>query len=35
MLNHCEGHEIFQDVEHQLQENTLSHFLLYSFFMKS
>ena len=25
---------IFQDIEHQLEEHTLRHFLRYSFFMK-
>ena len=34
MVNHHEVHVIFQDTEHQLQENTFHHFLHYSFFMK-
>ena len=32
MVNHCEGYVIFQDVEHQLQQNILHHFLHYRFF---
>ena len=32
MVKHCEGHVIFQDVEHELQENFLHKFLHYSFF---
>ena len=35
MANHYEDHVIFEDIEYQLQENTLHHFLHYSFFMKS
>ena len=35
MVNHYEGHVIFQHVEHQLRENILHHFLHYNFFMKS
>ena len=35
MLNHYEVHAIFQDNEHQLQENIIHHFLHYSFFIKS
>ena len=31
MVNHCEGHVIFQHIEHQLQENILQHCLHYSF----
>ena len=27
----CEGHVIFQDIEHQLSENILYHFLDYDF----
>ena len=34
-INHCEGHVIFKDIEHQLEENILYHFLHYSFFIKS
>ena len=30
-VNHCEGYVNFQDVEHQLQENTLYHFDHYNF----
>ena len=26
MVNHYEVHENYQDIEHQLQENTLHHF---------
>ena len=32
LVNHYEFHAIFQDIEHQLQENILHHFLHYSFF---
>ena len=32
MVNHYEVHVIFQDIEHQLQENILHHFLHYSFY---
>ena len=32
MVNHCEDHAIFQNTEHQLQENILYHFLHYVFF---
>ena len=35
ILNHYEVHAIFQDNEHQLQENIIHHFLHYSFFIKS
>ena len=35
MVNHREGHVIFEDIEHQLQENILHDLLHYSFFMKS
>ena len=31
MINHCEGHVPFQDIEHQHQENILHHFFHYSF----
>ena len=31
MINNYEVHVIFQIIEHQLQENILSHFLRYSF----
>ena len=31
MVNHCEGHVIFHDTEHELQQNILHHFLHYSF----
>ena len=30
MVNHYEVHVIFQDIERQLQENILHHFLHYS-----
>ena len=30
-INHYEIHVFFQDIEHQLQENDLHHFLHYSF----
>ena len=30
MTNHYEIHVIFQDIEHQLQENILNHYLHYS-----
>ena len=32
-INHCEGHVIFKDIEHQIEENFLYHFLHYSFFI--
>ena len=32
MVNHYENHVIFQDIEHQPQEDILHHFLHYSFF---
>ena len=32
MVNHCEDHAIFQNIEHQLQENILYHFLQVFFF---
>ena len=35
MVNHCEGHVIFQDIEHQVQENVLHQFLHYIVFIKS
>ena len=35
MVNHCEGHVIFQDIKHQLQENIIYHVFHYSFFMKN
>ena len=35
MVNHYEVHEIFQDIEHQLEKNILHYFLRYSFFMKT
>ena len=35
MVNHCEGHVIFQDIKHQLQGNMLHQFLCYSVFIKS
>ena len=35
MVNHDEVHVLFQDIDHQLQENILHHFLHFSFFMKS
>ena len=31
MVNHYEARAIFQDIEHQLQENILHHFLHDSF----
>ena len=31
MVNHCEGHVIFQNIEHELQKNILFHFLHYNF----
>ena len=31
MVNHCGVHVIFQDIEHQLQENILHDFLHYNF----
>ena len=31
MLNHCKGYENFQDIEHELQEIILRHYLEYSF----
>ena len=34
MVNHCEGHGLFEDIEYQLQENILHHFLNYSNFYK-
>ena len=34
MVIHHEIPVIFQDIEHQLQENILRHFLYYSFFIK-
>ena len=34
MINHCEGHVIFQDIEHLLQENTLHQFLDYKLSIK-
>ena len=34
-INHCEGHVIFKDIEHQLEENILYHFLHYSFLIIS
>ena len=35
MVNHCEDHVIFQDVENRIQGNFLYYCLLHSFFMKS
>ena len=35
MANHYEVDVIFQDIEHQFQENILHHFCHYSYFMKS
>ena len=35
MVNHCEVHAIFPDIEHQLQENILHHCFHCSFLMKS
>ena len=32
MVNHYEVYVIFQNIEHQLQENILYHFLHYSFY---
>ena len=34
IVNHCEGHVIFQDIEHQLHWNIVHYFLCYSFFIK-
>ena len=34
MVNHCEGHKISQNIEHQLQESILYHYLKRSFFLK-
>ena len=34
MVNHYENYVDFQDIEKQVQENTLHHFLHYSFLMK-
>ena len=34
MANHYEVHLIFQDAEHQLQENILHHFLFIVFFLE-
>ena len=31
MLYHYGGHVLFQDIEHQLEENMFHHFLHYSF----
>ena len=31
MVNHSEGHVIFQDIEHQLQENLVHYFHHYNF----
>ena len=35
MVIHYEFHVIFQDIEHQLQENTIHHFLHCSFFYET
>ena len=35
MVNYYEVHVVFQDIEHQLQENILQYFLHHSFFLKS
>ena len=35
MVDHYEVHATFSDIEHQVPENILYHFLCYSFLIKS